>query len=68
METILTMARALEKASKNMKIDRLDIQYNTKSDQTVGYCTLTWVEHGELNRDIQTVYCIKEDGTVSIEK
>lgn len=64
METILIMARALEKASKNMSIDTLDIQYNTISDDYTGYVTLTWVDHGEWNRDIQSKYVIRMDGTV----
>lgn len=47
METILIMARALEKASTNCRIDTLDIQYDTVSDEYTGYVTLTWVNHGE---------------------
>jgi len=65
METILIMAKALEKASKNMSIDTLDMQYNTISDDYTGYVTLTWVDHGEWNRDIQSKYVIKTDGTVT---
>lgn len=65
METIMIMARALEKASKNMCIDSLDIQYNTISDDYTGYVTLTWVDHGIWDRDIEIKYMIKTDGTIS---
>ena len=65
METILIMARALENASTNCRIDTLDIQYNTVSDEYIGYVTLTWVDHGEWNRDIQSKYMIKTDGTIA---
>lgn len=68
METILTMARALEKASVNMRIDVLDIQYNTVDDSYTGFVTYTFVDHGEWNRDIQTKYEIHTDGTISKEK
>ena len=64
METILIMARALEKASTNYRIDSLDIQYSTVSNEYTGYVLLTWVDQGELNRDIQSQYMIKTDGTV----
>ena len=67
METILIMAKALEKASKNMIIDVLSIQYIIDTGN-IGYCTLTLVEkNGKLNRDIQSKYMIKEDGTVTME-
>lgn len=65
METIMIMARALENASKNMCIDSLDIQYSTISDEYTGYVFLTRVERGEWQRDIQSKYMIKTDGTVS---
>ena len=65
METILIMAKALEKASTNCRIDTLDIQYNTISDEYTGYVTLTWVDHGDWNRDIQSKYMIKTDGTIA---
>lgn len=65
METIMIMARTLENASKNMCIDSLDIQYSTISDEYTGYVFLTRVERGEWQRDIQSKYMIKTDGTVS---
>ena len=37
METILIMARGLEKASKKHNIVRLDIQYNEQADEYDGY-------------------------------
>ena len=67
METIMIMARALEKASKNMCIDVLDVQYSTKSEEYTGYLTLTWVDHGEWDRKIQSQYVIKSNGTVCLE-
>ena len=66
METILIMARALEKASKNMCIDVLHIVYNEKCDEYTGYLTLTLVEQGEWNRDIQNKYVIRPNGTIEI--
>lgn len=67
METILIMAKALEKASKNMCIDVLDIQYSTKTEEYTGYLTLTWVCNGEWDRKIQRQYVIKSNGTVLLE-
>ena len=60
METILTMARALEKASKH-DIIRLDMQYNTNDDGFCGRVTL-----GDMNTlETYFVYDIHDDGTIT---
>ena len=67
METIMIMAKALEKASKNMKIDVLSIQYTTKTDEYIGHLLLTLVVTGVWNRTVQSCYLIKSDGSVQLE-
>lgn len=62
----MIMAKALEKASSNLRIDVLDIQYNTIDDSYTGYVTYTYVDHGVWNRDIQSKYEIHTDGTVKL--
>lgn len=68
METILIMARALEKANTNLRIDVLHIHYNTDKDEYIGYLTLTLVEGCVWNRTIQSKYVIKTDGTIVLDE
>lgn len=63
----MIMARALEKASKNMLIERLDIQYNTETDEVKGYLVLSHVVDGRLEHNctlVQIEYEIHTDGTI----
>ena len=57
METITILAEALSKAAR-AKITRLDIQYNTKTEE---YSGRVW-----LATSIESIFDIHENGTVTL--
>ena len=61
MDTIMIMAKALQQAAgANMRIDRLDFQYNKVDEQ---YHARLWLQHEKSG--VMFKYDINEDGTVS---
>lgn len=65
MPTIITLAEALAKVSC-LTIDRLDIQYNTRTELYSARLLLTDFKNGE-RMTIKT-FDISEDGTITIAR